>query len=266
MWYGTTSIMNRRDFAGAIGGAIGGIGMLKGAAVEKKAKYFLLENYYLRQSTQPARINEFMSQGLLPALSRFHHGPAIFLEAVVAAHVPQFVVVLGLESLEEVNSLQTRLRQDAAYMKSLASWESGEESPYEHFSQTLLRAADYCPEVPAEVSKGKGRYYELRTYHSPTWKQLAALHERFAGPEIKIFHRSGIHPILYTETVIGAHMPNLTYLIPFDSLASREKAWGAFQADPEWIKVRAESIERHGQISSIIQVTLLKATFYSPVG
>ena len=96
-------------------------------------------------------------------------------------------------------------------------------------------------------------------------RQLAALKERFAGPEIKIFHRLGIFPILYSETVLGTQMPNLTYLTPFDSLAAREKAWDAFAADPEWVRVRKESIDRHGQISSVMQITLLKATPYSPI-
>ena len=86
-----------------------------------------------------------------------------------------------------------------------------------------------------------------------------------AGPEIRIFHRVGIHPILYTSTLIGANLPNLTYLIPFDNLAAREKAWDAFGSDPEWLKVRKESIEQHGQISSVIQISLFKATAYSPI-
>jgi hypothetical protein len=105
----------------------------------------------------------------------------------------------------------------------------------------------------------------LRVYHSPTWKQLAALHERFRGPEIKIFHRSGIHPILYGSTVIGPNVPNLTYLIPFADLAAREKAWAAFGADPDWQKVRKESVEKSGEIVSNIQVSFYKSTPYSPV-
>jgi len=105
----------------------------------------------------------------------------------------------------------------------------------------------------------------LRVYHSPTRSQLKALHERFAGPEIKIFHRVGVNPILYTSTMIGPNMPNLTYLIPFDSLAAREKAWDAFGADPEWVKVRNESIDKHGQIASVINISLFKATAYSPI-
>jgi hypothetical protein len=60
-------------------------------------------------------------------------------------------------------------------------------------------------------------------------------------------------------------MPNLTYLTPFADLAARDKAWSAFSADPEWVKVRKESIDAHGQISSVIQITLLRAAPYSPL-
>lgn len=233
---------------------------------QKKTKYFLLENYYLRHSTQLERIQEFMKNGLLPAATKCLKGPKFFSEALVAAHMPQFLVLLGFESLTELGAIRTRLNQDETFRKAFAAWESGPEPPYEHFSQTVLKAAEYCPEVELSASRPKApRVFELRTYHSPTWRQLAALHERFAGPEIKIFHRVGVRPIIYSETLFGPNMPNLTYLTPFESLAAREKAWEAFAADPEWLRARKESIDTHGQIASVIQITLLKAAPYSPV-
>jgi len=91
------------------------------------------------------------------------------------------------------------------------------------------------------------------------------VHERFAGPETKIFHRSGIHPILYADTIFGPELPNLTYLIPFASLAEREKAWDAFATDPEWLKARDESIARGGQIVNYNNISLWRATAYSPI-
>jgi hypothetical protein len=155
---------------------------------------------------------------------------------------------------------------DPELVKSFESWESHPEQPFEHASITLLEAADYCPEIVADSTpRTKARVFELRVYHSPTWRQLAALHERFSGPEIKIFHRVGVNPILYSSTLAGPNMPNLTYLIPFENLAAREKAWDAFGADPEWIKVRKESIDRSGQISSCSQISLYRATPYSPI-
>jgi hypothetical protein len=224
-----------------------------------------LESYFLKNGSQTGRIHEFYGQGFLPAVRKFHAGPKIFLEALVAPHMPHFLAVLGFQSLEELAALRSRLRADPEFQKAFAAWEGGPEAPYEHFSHTALKATDYSPEIESAARREKPRIFELRVYHSPTWRQLAALHQRFAGPEIKIFHRVGVHPMLYTETVIGPNMPNLTYLTPFDSLAAREKAWEAFSADPEWIKVRKESIEAHGQISSVIQIALYRPTPYSPI-
>ena len=60
-------------------------------------------------------------------------------------------------------------------------------------------------------------------------------------------------------------MPNLTYLIPFTTLADREKAWDAFNADPEWVKVRADSVARGGQIVNYNNISLWRATAFSPI-
>ena len=151
-------------------------------------------------------------------------------------------------------------------MKQARSGERGEEAPYEHFSTMMLEATPYSPEiVPLNPPPKSQRIFELRVYHAPTYRQLAALHERFAGSEIKIFKRVGVHPILYTSTLFGPNMPNLTYLIPFDDLAARDKAWSAFGADPEWVKVRKESIDRSGQISISSQISLYRAASYSPI-
>ncbi len=257
-------MINRRTFIGTLGG----IGMLAagvGTTAESR-RIFVLENYYLKNGTQPGRMHDYLSKAAIPALNRVHSGPKIILEALVASHMPQVAIILGFQSADELWSVHSKMIADEELKKAFEAWENHQEPPYEHYSSSILEATAYCPEVKADASpRQTPRIFELRTYHSPTWRQLAALHERFAGPEIKIFHRSGVHPILYTSTLIGPSMPNLTYLIPFENLADREKAWAAFGADPEWVKVRSESIEKHGQISSVIQMTLFKATAYSPI-
>jgi hypothetical protein len=49
-----------------------------------------------------------------------------------------------------------------------------------------------------------------------------------------------MRPVFYAETLIGARMPNLVYMLSFDNLAAREKLWQAFGADAEWQKLRAQ--------------------------
>jgi|HigsolmetaAR201D_1030396.scaffolds.fasta_scaffold32747_1 NIPSNAP. len=251
--------MTRRQFAEILGG----ITMSSAsAAAEPRTRFYLMQTFYLRHGTQLQRLHDYLEGTLIPEMSRKHQGSKIALEAIVAAHLPQVVFVSGHSSLEDLRAQQAEMCS-----AGFQAWEQGEEAPYEKYSMTLLEATPYSPEVviPSAAPAAKRRIFELRVYHSPTWRQLAALHDRFAGPEIKIFHRVGIHPILYTQTLMGSDMPNLTYLIPFENLAAREKAWDAFASDPEWIKVRQESIERYGQIASINQISLFRATAYSPV-
>jgi hypothetical protein len=238
-------------------------------------RYFLIESYLLKNGNQAQRLGSYFQLARIGMANRLQTvGPTLVLEAMVAAHMPQVLAVTAFASLEELTGMKRKLRKDGPARDALAEWELGEEPPYEALNETVLEAAEYCPPLPApmpspaplrdQVTK-LPRVFELRTYHSPTERQLRALHERFAGPELRIFHRCGIHPVLYSSTLIGANKPNLTYLTPFDDLAAREKAWAAFSSDPEWVKVRAESIAKSGQISSVIQVSLLKAAAYSPV-
>ena len=226
-----------------------------------RTRFYLMQTYFLKHGTQLARVHDYFNTSLIPWMSKTHPGPMLALEALVATHTPQAVFLSGHGSLEEVLALK-----DAMTAKGFAEWEAGPEAPYEHYTAALLQATDYSPEIAALAEPPKKpRLFEIRQYHSPTWRQLGFLHERFSGPEIQIFHRVGVHPILYSQTVIGPNMPNLTYVIPFEDLASRERAWDAFGADPEWQKVRKESVERGGQIASVNSISLYRAAPYSPI-
>jgi hypothetical protein len=244
--------------------SLGALGAVSGAEPEK-TRFYTLESFLMKNGEQTGRLHEFLSRGFLPAAQKVHSGPKLFLDAQVAPHMPQTLAILGFKSAAEALDLYAKLHAQPGYNEALAQWEAGPQQPYETASLTLLSAEDYSPEIAASAPDAPQRVFELRVYHSQTWRQLKALHERFAGPETRIFHRSGIHPALYTTTVFGTNMPNLTYLTPFESLAAREKAWAAFGADPEWQKVRKESLEKHGQIANVIEISLYRATAYSPV-
>ncbi|MBI1896997.1 MAG: NIPSNAP family protein [Acidobacteria bacterium] len=257
-------IIDRRHFLEAMP-ALLPPGLFAAEEGRRKIRFYLLEQFFLENGSQPGRIHDFFSKALLPAMERIHKGPKLFLDAIVAPHMPQVAVIFGVESCDRIWSVAQALFSDPQFQRAFDRWEEG-EPPYVSASASLLEATPYSPEILApEKPAAVPRIFELRTYHSPTARQLKALHGRFAGPEIKIFHRVGVHPLLYTTSVFGDDRPNLTYLIPFDTLAAREKAWNAFAADEEWQRVRQESIARSGQISSVIRISLYRATPYSPI-
>jgi len=267
-------VLSRRQFipalslpaaASLLSGALGVRALGSASEEQSKTPLVVARNYFLKSGSQPERLHAFLKNGLVPGLARSPMGPPIILDALIAAHMPQVMTLFGFRSVEQWRAAEDKLAGLRSYRDALDQWERGEDGPYEEYSERLLGATPFSPPLPVAQGNDPARIFELRVYHSPTSRQLAALNDRFEGKEIGIFHRSGIHPILYTNAVTGDHLPNLTYLIPFDSLAAREKAWAAFASDPEWIKVRAESVQKFGQISSVIEMSIWRATAFSPV-
>jgi hypothetical protein len=254
----------RRQFHQTLGAAAL-LGGLRAEAAPMKSHFYTLERYQMKNGDQPARLHEYLSTGLLPAAAKLHDGPVIVLDALVAAHMPSVVLIRGYSTMTQPQEIADKLGKDEKHMAAFHKWESGNDSTAERWSTSLLASTPYMTDIVADKDRKTPRIFELRQYHSPTWRQLGALNERFGGPEIRIFHRVGIHPILYSTTVFGDNIPNLTYLTPFENLAEREKAWTAFGADEEWLKVRKESIEKSGQISQVMEISLWRAAAYSPI-
>ncbi|HXB66716.1 MAG TPA: NIPSNAP family protein [Candidatus Acidoferrales bacterium] len=230
----------------------------------RKTRLYRMDYFYYRQGDQGTRINQFLASQM-PLFTRHIHTLGVF-NAVVTPLLQTTLVLSGFSSFEEMTGAGGAIEGDSGYQKAHEEFERGGEPPYDTAERQLLQATDFSPEIvpPAEKPKSP-RYFELRIYHSPTQRQLRQVHERFAGAEIAIFHRSGVHPLFYADTIIGRELPNLTYLIPFAALADREKAWDAFGADPQWLKARADSIAKGGQIVNYNNLSLWKATGFSPI-
>jgi hypothetical protein len=256
--------MQRRSFVQSLA-ASGMLAQTAGAQeAAPKTRLYRIDYFYHRQGDQVNRLNQFFSSQT-PLFVKHMRVFGVFT-AVMAPHAQTIMVLSGFPNAEEMSAAAASIEADASYRKAHAEFESGAEPPFDSAQRVLLQATPFSPEVAIPAEKPKApRYFELRVYHSPTGRQLHLVHERFTGKEIEIFHRVGVHPILYGDTIIGPDLPNLTYLTPFTSLADREKAWDAFGADPEWVKVRAESIARGGQIVDHNNISLWRATPYSPI-
>jgi len=88
-------------------------------------------------------------------------------------------------------------------------------------------------------AQSSSHVYELRTY-SATPGKLDALEARFRDQTDKIFKRHNLNAIGYW--VPQDNKNNLfIYIVEHKNKEDATKNWAAFQADPEWKKVRAES-------------------------
>ncbi len=101
--------------------------------------------------------------------------------------------------------------------------------------------------------------YELRLYHVHEGK-MDALRSRFGDHTDALFKRHNMKSIGYWSP---EDAPNLfIYLLEHPSRDAAEKNWAAFQADPEWQKVKAAS-EAHGALVDHIDRYFMDPTSFS---
>jgi hypothetical protein len=129
----------------------------------------------------------------------------------------------------------------------------------------FLTATDFSPLVKPETSGGP-QLYELRTYKASSGK-LDALLARFRDHTLKLFEKHGMKQLGYwvpVEKKDGAG-ETLVYILAHKDQAAWEKSFKEFRADPEWVKVKADS-EVNGSLTQPngVQSLLMTPTDYSP--
>ena len=131
-----------------------------------------------------------------------------------------------------------------------------------------LRAADEPVAKPAaakEDGPAAARYFEMRTYHAAPGK-LEALHDRFRDHTLRLFDKHGIESVAYWThaPADGTPADTLVFILAYKDKDAREAAWKAFQADPDWVKAKAES-EANGPLVQKVDQVFMTPTDYSPL-
>jgi hypothetical protein len=103
--------------------------------------------------------------------------------------------------------------------------------------------------------------YELRLYHVNEGK-MDALKARFGNHTDSIFKRHNMKSIGYWSPEDAPSSDLFIYILEHPSRQEGEKNWAAFQADPEWQKVKAES-EAHGPLVDHIDRYFMDPTSFS---
>jgi hypothetical protein len=83
--------------------------------------------------------------------------------------------------------------------------------------------------------------------------------------EVGIFNKAGIPQVFYGDTLVGQRLPNLTYMVCFDSLAERDKKWSEFFNSEGW---KVSSSNPRFNFENIVSNTtnmMLAPTAYSQI-
>jgi hypothetical protein len=62
----------------------------------------------------------------------------------------------------------------------------------------------------------------------------------FHSGEFEIFKAAGFRPVFLGDTLIGARMPSLTYMLSFTDSAELDAKWSVFRNDSAWKKLSAD--------------------------
>ena len=213
------------------------------AAAASKSVYFELKLYRMRNgpANMVTRTTAFLSKGYLPAARRAGASQLGFFSALIAPDSPFILSLSTYQSLGAMQSALEALVVDAEYQKALAEYNTGPDAGFVRIDSSWLRTFDAIPAVETlpPDPKRAARVFELRTYGSNNESTRRQKQRMFENSEAAIFRRIDIRPVFFAETIAGAGMPSNVYMVSFENLAAREKLWGAFDADPEWLKVRA---------------------------
>lgn len=197
-----------------------------------------LESFCVADAGQVTHLRSYIADALLPCMDQLSNNPKMCLEAVVAPHTPQTLLLAVYPSFNEMLEVRNRIASDPRVRRAWSGIESAQV--LDDVRSNVLIVSEESVRFPAESAIGQSGLFEVRTWHAPAWREGAP-------PEVRsVLNRIGIHPIVAGATAAGEHLPRFTYVVPFDSLAARQQAWARLDGDAQWREMQRESISSYG--------------------
>ena len=259
--------MNRRQFISLSGAAgLAAVTVPTHAAEASSGRdYYELRQLTVEGEGQKKACDAFLKDAAIPALNRLGVKPVgVFYPA---EGISPIYVLLRHRSIEVLTSINARLAADAEFMSQGADFINAPASApaFKRIESSLMVAFAGMPQIETPV-QNPGRVFQLRTYESPSVKTNLKKIEMFndAG-EIKIFREVGLNPVFFGQTLVGAKLPNLTYMLAFKNMDEQKAAWKKFGDHPDWKRLRGMTEYSDKEILCGITNLSLVAADYSQV-
>ena len=227
-------------------------------------QFFELIIYHTHVGPRRNQVVDFYRDVALPAYQRLGIGPVGVFTVLYGPNQPSVYVLVPHPSFESIVTAPARLLDDADYRQNGANFLNAplSDPAYVRQERQLMIAFADMPRLEAPTALlGTARIFELRIYESHSVKAGQKKIDMFnEGGEIAIFRKTGLQPVFFGETLFGPAMPNLTYMLVFDSMETRNKNWDQFRTDPDWLTLRADPIYKD-TVSNITDIILRPTPF-----
>jgi len=236
--------MKRRDFIAL--GAAASLAPLASTgnvfAQGNKREYYEWRQYHLLPGSNVRNdLNAFLEDVAIPAYNRMGIEPIGVFNAMYGTNRLSLYMLLPHPSLESVQTSTQQLLDDKKVQKEGGDFMtvSSENIRYVRMESSLMVAFEGMPQLAKPTTSGS-RIFEMRRYESHNMRAAKRKVEMFDKGEIQIFKDTGLQPVFFGETIIGPHMPNLTYMLWFESMEQRDERWDVFRVSPAWKKLSAD--------------------------
>lgn len=239
--------MHRRKFL-ATSLASTALAMTRSASAQATAartrEFYQIRRYSLYSGPQSGLTEHYISEALIPALTRREMGPVGAFRLEFGQETPQTYVVIPGPSVEALATLDLDLAKDAEFLKAAEPcWSAPATAPaFQRVEYSLLAAFEGYPKItpsPAVATKAK-RIYQLRTYESPSYRDHVRKVEMFNNGEFDIFKAAGFNLVFFGDTIVGSRMPSLTYMLSIPDGAAMDTHWNLFRDNPDWKKLSSD--------------------------
>ena len=244
-------------------------GASSAADASGKRQFIELRRWVIDSAETNRVVSNFAQRALLPALKRAGAGKTgFFYHLPDAKNYPEqshdIYSVAGFDSLEQWLAVKAQVENDEEMHKAGAEYFGGDrKNPvYRRIESSLMIAFKGYPRIEAPRSS-KDRIFELRRYESHNEKMAKLKIQMFNHGELDIFAKVGLDGVFYGEMLAGANMPNLTYMLAYDSLEERTSNFAALRIHPEWDTLK--KVEKYKGTVSKVDAIFLKPTPFSEV-
>jgi hypothetical protein len=240
-----------------------------GAQANTAREYYELRCYKMQSGDQPKLAHKYFAEALIPALNRLGMKTIGAFDLYLGPETPALYLLIPSASLEALATSELRLAHDDEYLKAAEPFDAApaKQQAFGRVESSLMIAFEGYPQltVPPATAKNGARVFQMRTYESPSLRDHRRKVEMFNSGEFDIFAKAGFWNVFFGDTLIGARLPNLTYMLSFPDLAELDAKWKGFIEHPDWKKLSSEPRFTFESIVSNITNYILRPTSYSQI-
>ena len=224
-----------------------------------------LRHYDIQSSRGLGLVTARFGEHVLPIWDRvgiYHVG---FWSVLIGSPSPRLTYMLAWEDLAQRQEFWDAFEVDTEWQKvrreSVQAWGGNQTHT---ITSTILKPTEFSrqPTQDNQPARLAGGIFELRTYHFDDMTKLQQTLEAYNTQLAPAFEKHGLFAMGYWTTYIGVS-PRLTYMLVFENLAHRERAWASFYTDPQW-PARQDCLYPDGQpLISRIDSCVMKGTDFS---